>query len=342
MDGNKETIAMYWENFTAYMSNLTHFADHHSDEIQSVEKLHSISRIISTIASVLGVIGNTLSVVLLHRLSKASDNVMSLLLKILAFVDNFFLFIFAFSIWHSLLNVDDEIMVVVGDVTAMLFGIARFCTIYMTVLIAFMHYIAVCKPFKAAKICTKKNAWIAMATGLTLNITIHIPMLCIYNSFDITDGKFVVDYGQLFFSDSYQYGYELVFLQMLTFGLIPLSAFAFCTVKIIVGLPKPSSDGTQTELSAAQRKEAKDVTRVVVAILVVFIFTNIPRCVTDIINEVNRFYHAMESLGYVFSVVSYLLLMLNSSINFVIYYLLRASFRKELKCLFRRCCHNNE
>ena len=50
-----------------------------------------LARVIITVAAILGLVGNTLSAVLLHRLSKPSENVMPLLLKVFAMVDNVFL-----------------------------------------------------------------------------------------------------------------------------------------------------------------------------------------------------------------------------------------------------------
>ena len=110
---------------------------------------------------------------------------MHLLLKVLAFVDNIYLLNDALCICILFIETNqyNDIDIIIDLIAWM----TRFCTVYMTLLIAFMRYIAVCKPFRAAKIYTKKNAWIAMIAGLTLNFIIHIPMFCTFGQHNIDD-----------------------------------------------------------------------------------------------------------------------------------------------------------
>ena len=182
MNRNTSVNCGYIEHVSNVKSNTTVIFNDYQDELKCFDEYKTIATATASSALVVGGIGNTLSALLLHRLSRSSENVMPLLLKVLAFVDNFFLFVYAAYCWnYTMINYHRPINFwILKCLTITLYWLSRFFTIYMAVLIGLMRYIAVCKPFSAARICTKRNAWIAMGTGLILNTVIHTPMLGVW------------------------------------------------------------------------------------------------------------------------------------------------------------------
>ena len=85
----------------------------------------------------------------------------------------------------------------------------------------------------------------------------------------------VLDDGEILHSKLYSYGYVLI-IQSICFGWFPLGALAFVTVKILLALHNPPPSISSVALSVAEKKETRDVTTVVLAIFVVFLFPNIP------------------------------------------------------------------
>ena len=199
----------------------------------------------------------------------------------------------------------------------------------MTVLIACMHYIAVCKPLRAAKICTKRNAWIAMVAGLVLNIAIHSPL---FFALDVNQGR--LEYNDLFTSTSFTLGYLAIFQLTLVRGLLPLSVLIFDPIQLQKVLQKsPNSQETATE---AEREDARCVTTVVMAFCLLYIVANMPVWIISTL----QVFEVIDTA----SVLHFMLIFgvfpaLNSTVKAVIYYLLWPTFSKEMKCSLHRPCY---
>ena len=140
------------------------------------------------IVALFGLIGNTLSIIVLMK-DSCTQNSGVFLLKALAFTDNMFLLVMLcyYSLWFGLMAYLDTVLGygyyemylrslpylrTFGD---QLLEVAQTAVIWMTVLLAVNRYIAVCHPLHAPRFCTKYKARIQVAIVLVSSVIFNIP-----------------------------------------------------------------------------------------------------------------------------------------------------------------------
>ena len=343
----RNPISTDYENYEYYYGNQTEDLG----DIDCDARTLRIYSFIILVPGVLGIIGNLVSAMIINRQPEGSASVMALLLKILAIVDNSYVLLYLITIhltytfYYSYAIDPTSIVVQIFTIVAepILFFV-QMSTVYVTIIIAFMRYIAICKPFKAPTVCTRKNAWLALLVTAVISVVIHLPMFFAHTLIK-EGGIWYATPTKLYEYKSYNFGYRIVFMDILMRGVVPLAALMFFNGRLLMSLyrqPKVPciSDSSEPQSSMTQQKEAQNVTVVIMAIIGVFILSYLPQTVNYIIQEMNpqRFKMSCGSPEYNVNYVFDALMALNSCVNFVIYYLLRENFRKRLKvCLFG-CC----
>ena len=342
----------------------------------------------------LGILGNVLSFILLHKYSP--NSVASYLLKSLAVADNMFL-IAASSVQiypamlmsvgqeHNLLPIYPYIQTYAWPLVHM----AQMTSVWMTVLVAGNRYIAVCKPLHALYLCTKGR--------VKTQMWLMIFLVVVYNTPRFFEYKFIVINGTAEATNNsaepetiniglaslplYNIIYENVSYCLFVFFL-PLSVLIFFNAHLVNALkhagrqrkqitksfsrddsctsssatlthPVYSLRGTSSAMTmtttttttttpqplsrAASRSatsaDENNVTLVMIIIVLVFIICETPAALNQILYYVfpysdsecthyNRFYNICN-----------LLVVLNSSLNFVIYCFFRRQFQQQLATL---------
>ena len=290
--------------------------------------------VITGTLSLLGLAGNTLSVIILHR--DKGNEVANLLLQVLALADNALLFtsIIVLSImWGALLyfNATDAFETIspyfmkyvqpIGYMT-------KTCAIWMTVLLAVNRYIVIKKPLEAHRICTLWKARLQISVVVIFSVVWNLPRFFRMRIHDTVDGysssipyeETSIGKGSLFHIIYTNVLYTLLVL------ILPLVLLVFLNVSLILELKKMRQERSLMNVNA-QPSDA-NITLVMCIIIVIFIVCHTP---DRILQGVNSFYKDdwWEHMCYLVAICN-LLIVINSSSNFLVYYFVRKRFRRLL------------
>ena len=286
-----------------------------------------------------GIVGNTLSILVLRK--DPNNKVAIFLLQSLAVADNLLLLVslYVLSIWMGFIpyfNSQDwmgsskvYLAIAMDPVGAMV----QTVMVWFTVLLALNRFIAVCKPFRAPKLCTLKRAQIQVAVVVIFATCFNIPK---FFQYDIMYNGTGVD-G--IYKESSWIGPDSLF------GIVYTNALY--TVLVLL-LPLLLLIGLNTHLirdmRASRQRAAAEASRygmvapseenisiIMIIIIVVFIICQTPDRIYQILNLVLFDQIQCDLVKSRLQAVCNLLIIINSSTNFIIYYLCRKSFRTILK-----------
>jgi hypothetical protein len=294
----------------------------------------------------LGLVGNSLSFIVLGYERPYTST--AIFLQSLAVADS--LVLVGFILRYSMLRIHEYMILInsymeVYNITyayIVTFGsIARSASIYTTVCVAAERYIAVCKPLKAASICTKKNACIAVVCVVVGSFLYRFPIPFGYDiryRYDPCVGRMRPQYyhNVLYRSPLYRILYVNV-LAVLTNTFIPVSILAFITYSVVTALRNTrKSDMLRGSGNRSGNNSRNSATIRVVAVVIVYMILEIPGSVYEIVQILNKF--ASVDIDYYvrdpFYSIARFLSVLNSFINFFIYCATGRRFRRGLGELF--------
>ena len=296
------------------------------------------------VVCIFGLIGNSLSFAVLHRYSRS--NVATFLLKALAVSDNMFLVtaLFVQTLTAMLMSFGKEevlepiypyIQTYVWTVTHMI----QMGTVWMMVLIATNRYIAVCKPLHAPRLCTKRNVKVQILVMTVCIIAYNIPRFFEYKyvSVNVTTAENITEVQKqnigLQSKVIYNILYENVSYCLFVF-LIPLIVLVVLNVHLVRELK--AAQKSREALTCRTSTEENNITLVMIVIILVFIVCQTPSALNQILyyivdeKERETCSHYMKYFH-----ICNLLILTNSSMNFVIYCVFRRQFQQDLWLLFR-------
>ena len=292
-----------------------------------------------------GIVGNALSILVLRK--DPNNKVAIFLLQSLAVADNLLLLVsfVTLSIWMGFIpycnshNWTGRSKVYLAIIMDPVGAMVQTGMVWFTVLLALNRFIAVCKPFQASKLCTLKRAKIQVTVVVIFSVCFNIPR---FSQYDIVYNA--TDVGDIMIKSSW-IGPDTVF------GIVYTNALY--TVLVLL-LPLLLLIGLNTHLirdMRASRQRAsvvaarhgigmvapseENISIVMIIIIVVFIICQTPDRIYQILNLVLFDQTQCDIVKSRLQAVCNLLIIINSSTNFIIYYLCRSSFRKILK---RRIC----
>ena len=284
----------------------------------------------------LGITGNTLSMITLQK--DKGNQVANLLLQALALADNALLFVsivILSVIWGSLSYLEaDETFVAISPYVLKyvqpLGYMTKTCAIWMTVLLAVNRYIVIKNPLQAQHICTLWKARLQILVVIIFSIVCNIPR---FFSVHITKvGYEETDFGK---GSLFHIIYTNVLYTVLVL-VLPLILLIFVNVSLVLELKRMRH---QRNLMNANNCRSSDthITLVMCIIIVIFIGCHTP----DRILQGVRSFHKNVSWEYYcyLSAVCTLLIIINSSCNFLVYFFLRRRFRRLLYQTV--CCVKN-
>ena len=286
-----------------------------------------------------GIVGNTLSILVLRK--DPNNKVAIFLLQSLAVADNLLLLVslYVLSIWLGFIpyfnihNWRDSANIYLTIIMDPVGAMVQTAMVWFTVLLAINRFIAVCKPFQAPKLCTLKRAKIQVAVVVIFSVCFNIPKFfqydIVYNGTDV---------GAITIASSW-IGPDTVF------GIVYTNAMY--TVLVML-LPLLLLIGLNTHLirdMRASRQRAsvvagrhgmvapseENISIIMIIIIVVFIICQTPDRIYQILNLVLFDQTKCDIVKSRLQAVCNLLIIINSSTNFIIYYLCRKSFRIILK-----------
>ena len=283
-----------------------------------------VSRIIPLAGSlcVFGLIGNSLSFAVLHKYS--SGNVGTYLLKALAVTDNLFL---ATAVYPCFIPIITKVVFAILSATMT-------WTVWMIVIVAGNRYIAVCRPMMASRLCTIKK--------VQLEILIMIAVVCVFIIPQFVDICFKetilsgnVTYGEFNFAGNTYFFFYIYACHWIGVFLLPLALIIFFNVHLMRSLQL--AQRSRMVMTSRSRNDGNNITIVMIVIIIVFVV-----CQATIILNTSIVVFAKPPYSLCIQeltrYVSGLFMLMNSSVNFVIYCVFRRQFRNKLCMLFGRVC----
>ncbi|XP_033755323.1 FMRFamide receptor-like [Pecten maximus] len=203
----------------------------------------------------------------------------------------------------------------------------------LTVLTAFMRYLAICHPFRSRQFISVKITGMAIVVIAVTSIGFNIPSLWRFKQESlpcfISQEYVSTSRGDLFNNINFVYAHKLLWAILGNF--LPLAILLYCNICLIRALHQSkqlrllhSRDDT-TCLSAHRR-----INITLITIIIFFFILVAPSEITKfffyIIKEYQRDRHTYEMV----SMVTNTLQTINFSVNFILYYVIIAPFRKTL------------
>lgn len=289
-----------------------------------------------------GLIGNTLSFLVLEW--EKRSHVATFLLRVLALVDNFYLLTTGSSsifsammlfLGHTDNVVQPYIMVLVWP----LVYIAQMATVWMTLLIAFNRYVAICRPFQAQMLCTMNKTRIQLACLGAFILLYNIPRFCEYEIVTETINNETFSYGSetaLKTNKYYNIIYENILYCLFIFlgPLLVLIFFNTCLIRELIAVRQRM---IKRNLPVSADEEENSLTLVMIVIILVFLFCQTPAFLNQMLSLMSLPYECGKAYFYFYQ-ISNLVASGNSCLNFVVYCVFRKQFRQRLSafCLCGR------
>ena len=214
---------------------------------------------------------------------------------------------------------------------------------FMTVLTAFMRYLAICHPFRSRQFITIKTTITAIVIAYLISFAFNVPNLWRYKIKPYCKRDMVVvDHGDLHRNTTFVYVYKI--LWAISGNFIPLIVLLYCNIRLIKALHLSkqlrllhSRDDTSC-LSAHRR-----INITLITIIILFFMLVAPSEITKFIFYIMK-EHRKDVYTYtIVSDVTNTLQSINFSVNFILYYVIIAPFRKSLHefvCAFSRAKRN--
>ena len=302
--------------------------------------------VVSTIICIIGLIGNSISLVMFCR--GFVDTPTTYQLQWLAAVDISFLVTCWFTdtlgdvmlyanvtsdlYWHGLQPV---LFVCLYPLS----WVARCCTVWLTVFIAVYRYLAICKPYGNvySHVMLHGQKYVKLIVILSILYSFPLFISDYLESYD-KDGQVYIRYG---LTNLLSHQFYVVYYAHVSGALVtclPVIILCFVTVKILVKLSKRQKKKSSMQTSSTSQTS---VTGVLITILITFVICQIPLFLyVAILQNIPSLAMRCGSFAFYFHEFAQVGILLNSSANGYIYFFMNKSFRD---ALFTRCeCKRND
>lgn len=193
-------------------------------------------------------------------------------------------------------------------------------TIWTTVLVGFNRYIAVCHPFKAARLCTVTQAKKQLTVVLLFSVLYNVP-------------RFAEVPMKLLDIDLYNIIYNNIMYTIFLL-LLPVLSLAVLNIKLMSALKELKRK--RAEMQSLRQQQDNNVTFVLIIVVIVFIICQAPALVNQIFwTLLPETYRECGGFQFYFRRFSNTLVTTNSAVNFPIYVLFNTRFRQVLA---QACC----
>ena len=270
--------------------------------------------VIVPIIGTIGLLGNIFIIVVLGR-PKMRKSVFYNLLLALACFDTLFILSRASGLAYIELAFQPNCTVVV-----LLDTIDRPCfvgSIYMTVAISLERYLGICHPHSRF---SRRSSLVFILPVVLISFAYNFPIF-LGRKFSFTNGKLVTEYQYLeyFDHDAYNLWASLIFLTIL-----PLVALLFLNVSIIAAVRRSRN------LQRTQNRIEGNSSNILFCIVIIFLILHLPRVLYISLSFLDEYGSGLLNYLEWLIRITRLALIMNSSINFVIYSLVGSNFRTEV------------
>ena len=315
----------------------SHQTDTHSSQaFEVVLELYVMS-----LLCLIGLFGNVMCVVVLRRDKQRRET--SFLLQALAIADGLYIIcaLLRYPLKHLIPDKADYVVM-----QPYVFPLLKTCqtlTIWMMVLVTVDRFMHVCHPLQTPEILRRRGT--AVVIVYIAAIIYNLPRFfdsCIMRWVDVcantttTRMVYSTTFNKVLYFDIYKYLMYIIFLYVL-----PLATLLVLNIKLIQAI-RISKRRVQSAHSSASYEN--NATLVLVIIILVFIICETPELLLKIATVVSRH---LQSTGIFnthlirFGIINEVLMVINSSSNFIIYVLFGKRFRHIMKETFRSLAHTN-
>ena len=301
-----------------------------------------IEAVLMGILCIFGFTGNTLSVVCLMK--DKSKTATPFLLVSLEVADTLFLvtvlILRVLTSIHTFTRWFDALMVFfpyAGSYVWPTALIASTGTIYLTILVTVNRYISVCRPYEASNLCSVYHARRHVVLVALFSILYNLPRFFEYNVVTAINPRTnrselrstLTPFGQ---NMIYQvlYGNALYFLVMFLVPLITLLILNYKLIKALRKAKKKRAQLLKTGRDSHNRSE-DDITLVLIVVVVVFVICQTPALITQsLLSFLDISKKGCPNPFFFYERISDLMVVANSSLNFLIYCFCSKKFRQIL------------
>ena len=282
------------------------------------------------ILGLFGLVGNSMSFLVLRK--DRGTPVATFLLQVLAVADNCFLLL-----WIVTYSVKNYIRFLCPEsasqpswmytrvYTFPLLYVAQTETIWLTVVIALNRYTAVCMPYKAPHLCTIMNVYKEVVAVTMFSICINIPRFFEIEIIEnVVNGSVTRKFNrtELGTNDVYATVYTDALYYLFSF-VLPLLILAFVNTRVTVA--HQAAKKRKRRMTSRRSDNDNNITLVMIMIVLIFILCQAPARIVQLVWSY-EYKHCREYQYYLIH-ISNTLEVLNSSVNFLIYFLFRKRFR---------------
>lgn len=216
--------------------------------------------------------------------------------------------------------------------------IAQTCSIYTTVAFTVERWIAVCRPLRAAKMCTISRARKTIFGIVVLSVVYNIPRMLEYKTAYVVDHvtnttNAIYTPTSLGENQTFRHIY-FIYLQLFVMLLIPFTILAVLNILLIRAV-KQSERATGKVSTKAKRENS--LTVMLISVVVVFLICQVPSIVDNIFNATLSMDVLLEAPFVKLTTISNLMVIINSACNFYLYCVFGRKFRRVFCRIFCTC-----
>lgn len=338
-----ETLLGATPNVSQYNIEFNNASDFLSNSTSSdlSELSFYLNGLTTVIVIALGVIGNTMAMLVLTRKTMRTST--NIFLTALAIWDTVVLLVCLLLISltelvQSFKDLAFAYIVVYGYPIGLA---AQTATVWLTVSFTVERYIAVCHPLRAASMCTIYRARLVVLAISVVSILYNVPRWFEYNiakcSNHLNQQCIYPDKTWLA-NDSIYHKIYFGWLYFLVMCFIPLCSLAVLNAFLIVAVRR--SKQQRKDMNVQQSRE-NNVTIMLVSVVMVFIICQVPALIYNMAYSIDMLRISRAPGWGVLSNIRNFLVTLNSAVNFILYCALGQKFRRTFMrtfcpCLIRR------
>ncbi|XP_067947197.1 FMRFamide receptor-like [Watersipora subatra] len=319
----------------------------------SNELLHQLQHYLNGIASfvvcLLGCMGNLLSIIiLLDKMYTWSTNIYLLALA----VADMFLLICALLISLNDIVDNSSSLSATGEIIPEAYTypyivpiVNIFQTISIWLMVAFTvdRYIMICHPFQGSKFCTRKRASIVVVCLYIVGVLYNLPLFFESKTEVLLEddkkyiGRVLTELGgnDLYLKIVHLWAYSIFIF------VLPCLALTVLNVRLIMAVKRSRLMGRRMSWGKTCNHR-NDTTLMLVAVVVVFLVCQLPALVSNTIyaSNTDRFIKGGAEYDHfrIILEISNFLVILNSAINFLLYYMFSPKFRAAVTLKFLSPC----
>ncbi|XP_041363497.1 G-protein coupled receptor 183-like [Gigantopelta aegis] len=313
-------------------------------ELEEYKVAVALWKYMSPCLLILGLVGNTLSFVVLSK-SSMRETTTSLYLRFLAVYDSLVLYMGLMRWWIIYLIEYDirEYSVVVCKIHTWGAYWTTHTSAWLLVSVTVERCFSVWFPHKVKIICIKRNTYVIIATIMLVFAMLNSHYFYgLGNYVEMIDNETEVKHCEQI-NDAY-YNFEVFiwpWIDLCIYSVIPSSILTFCNIAIIHKVVSSSRQTLQNDSSiSSRRRQASSLTVMLLLVSFTYVVCTTPYCIYLIYENSftpDEYANAREEAvaGLVWLVVT-MLLYTNNSINFILYSVSGKRFRDELSVLCSR------